>query len=40
VHIATRVGDIRHSIGDISKAKKMLDFEPKMSLDQGMASMF
>jgi UDP-glucose 4-epimerase len=40
VHIAPRVGDIRHSVGDISKARKMLDFEPKMSLDQGMASLF
>ncbi len=40
VHVAPRVGDIRHSVGDIVKARKMLDFEPKLSLDQGMASLF
>jgi UDP-glucose 4-epimerase len=40
VHVAPRIGDIRHSVGEISKARKLLDFQPKMSLDQGMASLF
>jgi nucleoside-diphosphate-sugar epimerase len=40
VHIAPRLGDIRHSVAEVSKAKELLDFAPKVSLDQGMASMF
>jgi UDP-glucose 4-epimerase len=40
VHVAPRIGDIRHSVAEVSMARKMLDFEPKMSLDQGMASLF
>jgi len=40
VHVAQRIGDIKHSVGDIAKARKLLDFEPKMSLDEGMASLF
>lgn len=30
-----RLGDIRHNYADISLAKKILDFEPKWSFDQG-----
>lgn len=31
-----REGDIRHSIGDISKAKEILGFEPKYSIEKGL----
>ncbi len=40
VHIAPRLGDIRHSVAEVSKAKELLDFAPQVSLDEGMASMF
>ena len=40
LHVAPRVGDIRHSVGDVSKAKRLFDFEARMSLDEGIASMF
>jgi UDP-glucose 4-epimerase len=31
-----RPGDIRHSFADITKAKKMLKYEPKVSFEQGL----
>lgn len=31
-----RVGDIRHCFADISKAKKLLDYEPEVPLKEGM----
>lgn len=31
-----RVGDIRHCFSDISKAQKMLGYQPKVTLDQGL----
>jgi dTDP-L-rhamnose 4-epimerase len=31
-----RVGDIRHCFGDLSKAKRVLGFEPEISLEQGL----
>ena len=31
-----REGDIRHSLGDISKAKEILGFEPKYSIEEGL----
>lgn len=30
-----RIGDIRHNFADISKAKKLLQFQPKISLKEG-----
>ena len=36
VHAPPRPGDIRHSYADISKARKMLGFEPKTSLREGL----
>jgi len=36
VHAPPRSGDIRHSYADISKARKMLGFEPKTSLREGL----
>ena len=32
-----RPGDIRHSTADISKAKRMLGFEPSIPLSEGLA---
>jgi len=36
VHDEPRPGDIRHSLADISKARKMLKYEPLVTLDEGM----
>jgi dTDP-L-rhamnose 4-epimerase len=30
------VGDIRHCFADISKAKAILDYEPQVSLEEGL----
>jgi dTDP-L-rhamnose 4-epimerase len=30
-----RIGDIRHCVGDISKARKLLGYEPRVTLEQG-----
>jgi UDP-glucose 4-epimerase len=35
-----RLGDIRESYADISKAKRMLGFQPKLALREGLASLF
>lgn len=32
---AYRLGDIRHNYADLSKAKRLLDFSPKVTFDQG-----
>ncbi len=34
-----REGDIRHCVADISKAKRMLGYEPKISLEDGLAEL-
>lgn len=34
-----REGDIRHCVADISKAKKMLGYEPKVTLEDGLAEL-
>jgi dTDP-L-rhamnose 4-epimerase len=34
-----RVGDIRHCFSDISKAKAILDYEPEITLEQGLAEL-
>ncbi len=34
---APRQGDVRHSLADISKAKKLLGYEPKYTIDQGLS---
>lgn len=31
-----RKGDVRHSLADISKAKKLIDYEPKVGLEDGL----
>jgi UDP-glucose 4-epimerase len=36
IHDAPRKGDVMHSLGDISKAKKDLGYEPRYSLEEGL----
>lgn len=33
-----RLGDIRHNIADISKAKRLLGYQPKVSFDEGISN--
>jgi len=35
-----RTGDVKHSLADISKAKKMLGYEPKSSIKEGLQKTF
>ena len=39
VHNSPRPGDIRHSYADITKAKKVLGYDPKFSLREGLAQL-
>jgi len=39
-HVQERKGDIKHSVADISKAKKLLGYEPKVRLEEGLAELF
>ena len=36
VHVEPRPGDIKHSYGDISKARRNLEYEPKVQLEKGL----
>jgi len=36
IHSAPRKGDVKHSLADISKAKKELHWQPKYTLEQGL----
>jgi len=36
VHTAPRVGDVRHSLADLTAAKRDLDYEPKVALREGL----
>lgn len=36
IHRESRLGDIPHSLADISKAKSLLDYDPKYSISQGL----
>jgi len=36
-HEAPRPGDVRHSLADISKARKLLGYEPRYTIDQGLS---
>jgi UDP-glucose 4-epimerase len=38
-HAAPRAGDIKNSYADISKAKKLLGYQPKFSLKKGLAAL-
>jgi UDP-N-acetylglucosamine/UDP-N-acetylgalactosamine 4-epimerase len=35
-----RIGDIQHSLADISKAKELLDYEPKIKINEGLKVTF
>jgi len=35
-----RVGDVRHSLADISKAKELLGYDPKVSVEEGLKTTF
>jgi nucleoside-diphosphate-sugar epimerase len=36
VHAEARAGDVRHSLADISKAKRLLGYEPAVDLEEGL----
>jgi UDP-glucose 4-epimerase len=36
VHADERVGDVRHSLADISKARELLGYEPEVDLEEGL----
>ena len=40
VHIQPRIGEIKHSVADISKIQKILDYKPKITLTQGLKKMW
>jgi UDP-N-acetylglucosamine 4-epimerase len=40
VHAAERSGDVRHSLADISKAKNLLDYNPRVSVEEGIKKTF
>ena len=35
-----RLGDVRHSLADISKAKKLLDYDPSVTVEEGLRKTF
>ena len=39
VHAEPRAGDITHSYGDITKARKKLEYEPKVQLEKGLSEL-
>ena len=39
VHAETRPGDIKHSYGDVSKAKRKLGYKAKVRLEQGLSEL-
>lgn len=38
VHVAERPGDVKHSLADISLAGKLLNYQPRVSFQQGLAT--
>lgn len=36
IYRETRAGDVKHSLADISKAKKLIDYNPRYSFYQGL----
>jgi UDP-N-acetylglucosamine 4-epimerase len=35
-HAPERPGDVKHSLANIAKARKLLDYEPKHRVDEGL----
>ena len=40
IHGPERVGDVKHSLADISKANKLLGYTPSISVEQGLQKTF
>jgi len=40
VHVKQRPGDIMHSYGDITEARRKLEYEPRVQLEQGLSELF
>jgi len=40
LYAVERVGDVKHSLADISKAKNLLGYDPKISVEQGLKKTF
>jgi UDP-N-acetylglucosamine 4-epimerase len=40
IHGTARQGDVLHSLADISKAKKLLGYEPSVSVKEGLKKAF
>lgn len=40
IYKSQRIGDIQHSLADISKAKTLLDYEPKIKINEGLKVTF
>ena len=40
IHGPERAGDVKHSLADVSKAKKLLEYDPKVSVEEGMKKTF
>src|SRR5205814_6955027 len=40
IHVAERNGDVKHSLADISKAKDLLGYDPKVSFEEGLKKTF
>jgi UDP-glucose 4-epimerase len=39
VNTTPRPGDIRHSVADITKAREVLGFKPRIGLEEGLQSL-
>ena len=39
VHAEPRPGDLKHSYGDITKARRNLEYEPKVQLEKGLSEL-
>ncbi len=38
VHGPEKLGDVKHSLADITKAKKLLGYKPKIDFEEGLAN--
>ena len=36
IHEPARAGDVRHSVADVSKARKLIDYAPRVSFEEGL----
>jgi UDP-N-acetylglucosamine/UDP-N-acetylgalactosamine 4-epimerase len=40
IHGAERIGDVKHSLADVTKAQKLLGYEPTISVEEGLKKTF